>query len=115
MLRLAHASTTKDRLVDDGMDAEIAVRNLGDAEIDAERHDGQHLVLVEAVDIHQEPARLPEGVTHRQVYGRLSIDLGLGVVDQGTTVGGRARGANDLSRPGGSDRHRKYQNPARRQ
>ena len=57
----------EDALPDGGVDAPVAVDNLGDAEVDGDRHQGDCLVLAQPLRRHEKVTHLPEGISHREV------------------------------------------------
>src|SRR5713226_8059455 len=65
-LRL-HLGAGEEALLDDGVDAPIAVDHLRHAEIDGDRGQRDGFVLAEALGRHQEVPHLAERVAHRAV------------------------------------------------
>src|SRR5262245_28424374 len=70
-------SAGEQRLLDDGVDAPVAVDDLRDTKVDGDGHERDGLVLAEPARGHEEVAHLAEGVTHRQIHRGLRVDFAL--------------------------------------
>src|SRR6266851_5495623 len=83
-------------LLDDGVNAPVAVHDLRDAEVHRDRHQGDRLVLAQALGGHQEVTHLPERILHRQVDRGLLVDLALRI---GAQLGQVVRVAEPVEHP----------------
>ena len=61
----SHRDPGEEALLDNGVDAPVAVDHLGDAEVDSDRDKRNRLVLGQSLGIHQECAHLAESVLER--------------------------------------------------
>src|SRR5260370_42307204 len=64
-------------LLDDRVDAPVAVNHLGDAEVDADCDQRDCLILRQLLSCHQEPAHLAERIAQGEIDRRFRVDIGL--------------------------------------
>src|SRR5688500_15510342 len=60
-------------LLDDRVDAPVAVDDLGDSEIDRNRDQRDRLILAQSLRGHQEGSHLSEGVLEGEIHGGLLV------------------------------------------
>src|ERR1700693_339401 len=65
----------KQALLDDGVDAPVAVDHLGDAEVDADGHERDRLILAQSLGGHQKTAHLAERIPQREIDRGFFVDI----------------------------------------
>src|ERR1700733_15754203 len=70
-------AASEDILLDDGVNAPIAVDHLGDSEVNANRDQGDGLVFGQLLCRHQKSAYLAERIAQGEVNRRFRIDIRL--------------------------------------
>ena len=68
----------KQALLDDGVDTPVAVDHLGDAEVDADGHERDRLILAQSLSGHQKAAHLAERIPQREIDRGFFVDHTLG-------------------------------------
>src|SRR4051812_24229162 len=86
--RSGHAAS-EDILLDDRVDAPVAVNHLGDAEVDADGDQRDCLILCQLLSHHQELAHLAERISQGEIDRRFRVDIGLRLGSQLTEVIGK--------------------------
>ncbi len=70
-------ATSEDVLLDNRVDAPVAVNHLGDAEVDADCDKRDCLILRQLLSRHQELAHLAERIAQGEIDRRFRVDIGL--------------------------------------
>src|SRR6266446_10864274 len=86
----AGLATSEDVLLDDRVDAPVAVNHLGDAKVDADCNQRDRLILRQLLSRHQKLAHLAKRIAQGEIDRRFRVDIGLRLGSELSEVIGKA-------------------------